>query len=116
MRSEISRGDIWWVEWSPGRGSEQAGRRPALVVQTDTVNRSVRYNNVIVLAMTTQEHGVPTHVRIDPSPGNGLRAASFIMCEQVMTISKQRLEGRLGRASAADMQRTEVGLRRILGR
>ncbi len=114
MRSDISRGDIWWAEWSPGRGSEQIGRRPALVVQVNAMNHSTRYGNVIVLAVTTQDRPVPTHVRIDPSPENGLREASYVMCEQVLTISKQRLEGRLGAASPADMRRVEAGLRRVL--
>ncbi len=114
MRSDISRGDIWWAEWSPGRGSEQVGRRPALVVQVNAMNCSTRYGNVIVLAITTQDRPVPTHVRIDPSPGNGLRAVSYVMCEQVLTVSKQRLEGRLGAASPPDMRRVEAGLRRVL--
>ncbi|MHB8523858.1 MAG: type II toxin-antitoxin system PemK/MazF family toxin [Limisphaerales bacterium] len=37
------RGQIWLVNWSPGRGSEQLGRRPALVMQTDSANANPRY-------------------------------------------------------------------------
>ena len=34
------RGEVYWVDWPEGRGSEQRGRRPALVVQNNRGNRS----------------------------------------------------------------------------
>ncbi len=37
--TELLRGDIWLVDWSPGRGSEQAGLRPALIIQNDIGNQ-----------------------------------------------------------------------------
>ncbi len=111
---EISRGDIWWVNWSPGRGSEQIGRRPALVVQTNAANHNPRYPNTIVVAISTKAREVPFHVRLEPSPDNGLGATSYAKCEQVMTISKQRLEERLGHVSESDMQEVARALRLVL--
>ena len=35
MKGFPKRGEVWLVNWSPARGSEQAGRRPALVIQND---------------------------------------------------------------------------------
>ncbi|HHY95809.1 MAG TPA: type II toxin-antitoxin system PemK/MazF family toxin [Firmicutes bacterium] len=35
----VRRGEIWLVDWNPGQGSEQAGMRPALVIQNDIGNR-----------------------------------------------------------------------------
>ena len=87
------RGEIWQVDWSPGRGSEQIGRRPALIVQNDAGNRSMRFPNTIVVAVSTKGRDIPFHVRLEPSPENGLSEVSYVKCEQVLTISKDRLQG-----------------------
>jgi len=108
------RGQIWLVEWSPGRGSEQLGRRPALVVQTDMANTNPNYPNTIVCALTTKGRPVPTHVNLMPSPENGLAETSHVKCEQLLTISKERLIKLFGRANEADLRRVEAGLRSVL--
>lgn len=108
------RGEIWIVDWSPGRGSEQLGRRPALVLQTDAANINVRYPNTIVLTISTKGFPVTSHVAIEPSSVNRLRERSYVKCEQVMTISKERLEQRVGKLSEEDMRKVEGALRRVL--
>jgi mRNA interferase MazF len=35
----VHRGENYWVEFDPVKGSEQGGLRPALVVQNDVGNR-----------------------------------------------------------------------------
>jgi len=110
---EISRGDLWWVDWSPGRGPEQTGRRPAIVVQTNAANHNPHYPNTVVVAVSTKGRNVPFHVRLEPSAENGLTAPSFAKCEQVLTISKQRLTERLGRVGE-EMSNVEAGLRLVL--
>ncbi len=115
MSPEARRGDLFWLDWSPGRGSEQAGKRPALVVQTDAANRVERYPNTIVVPVSTSGKPVPFHVRIQPDVGNGLREVSFAKCEQIMTVSRDRLDVRLGCLSAADMNRVDDALCKVLG-
>jgi len=112
--AEIGRGELWWVDWSPARGSEQGGRRPALVVQSDAANRNPRYPNVIVVAVSTKGRPLPFHVRLEPSAENGLAEVSFVKCEQIFTISKQRLERRLGRLTADQLAAVEGGLAMVL--
>ena len=36
----VRRGEIYWLQLAEGIGSEQAGRRPAIVIQNDIGNRS----------------------------------------------------------------------------
>ena len=36
-----SRGELVWLEFTPQKGSEQSGRRPALVVSPHAYNRKV---------------------------------------------------------------------------
>jgi len=115
--SSPRRGEIWYVDFNPARGSEQAGQRPALVIQNDAGNTNPRYPNTIVLAMSTRGKRVPFHVRIDPAKSNGLRETTFVKCEQILTIAKARLSGRrpLGRVSVAQFRSIEVATLLAIG-
>ena len=113
--SDPRRGQIWLVDWSPGRGSEQLGKRPALVVQTDAANTNPRYPNTIVLTLSTKGLAVATHVALVPDARNGLREPTWVKCEQVLTISKQRLIAHWGAISPADMHKVEKALKAALG-
>jgi len=108
--AEPKRGEIWVVDWSPGRGSEQLGRRPALIVQTDAANQNPRYPNTIVVTLSTKGRAVTTHVRIEPNEENGLKKASFAKCEQILTISKARLQRKWGRIRMEDLERVDEAL------
>ena len=99
MSKQRKRGDIWLLDWSPARGSEQAGFRPALVIQTDAANDNPAYPNTIVLAISTKGKPVPFHVPIQPLQSNGLTTLSYIKCEQVLTVAKARLTQKLGAIS-----------------
>jgi mRNA interferase MazF len=46
----VKRGEIYWVEFDPVKGSEQGGLRPALVVQNDVGNR--HSPTTVVVAIT----------------------------------------------------------------
>ena len=111
---EPRRGELWWVDWSPGRGSEQAGRRPALVVQTDAANSNPRYPNTIVVAVSTRGREVPTHVRLEPTPANGLATLSYAKGEQVLTVCKARLVQKIGTLDEVAMGRVAEAVRLAL--
>jgi len=111
---DIRRGDIWLVDWSPSRGSEQAGIRPAVVVQTDAANLNPRYPNTIVVTVSTKGKAVPFHVPIGPSEQNGLKEKSFVKCEQVLTISKDRLVRRVGRLEEDCLASVNSSIRKVL--
>jgi mRNA interferase MazF len=105
------RGELFWVDWSPGRGSEAGGKRPVLVVQRDAGNLAVSYPNTVVVAVSSQGREVPLHVRLRPSRENGLRNVSFVKCEQVFTIAKERLGARLGRLKPDELEAVNQALR-----
>jgi mRNA interferase MazF len=88
------RGEVWLVDFGDPVGSEQSGRRPAVVVSADRLNES-RAGVVIVVPTTTALRGLPSHVEIEPN-GSGLDEVSYAKCEDVKSVSTQRLIGRLG--------------------
>jgi mRNA interferase MazF len=90
------RGEIWLVDFGDPVGTEQAGRRPAVVVSADRLNES-RAGVVIVVPCTTTRRGLPSHVEIEPN-GSGLDSVSYAKCEDVKSVSDRRLISRLGAA------------------
>ncbi|MEW5866497.1 MAG: type II toxin-antitoxin system PemK/MazF family toxin [Bacillota bacterium] len=110
---EPSRGDVWLVTLDPARGHEQAGRRPGLVVSVDLFNHGPA-GLVVVLPITTREKGIPFHVELSPSEG-GLSERSFVKCEDIRSVSKERLSTRLGAVSSVTMTAVEDRLRILLG-
>src|SRR5215472_17147646 len=109
------RGEIWDVNWSPGRGAEQQGTRPALIIQNDRGNASSTYPLTIVASMSRTEREIPLHVRIAPSEENGLTDLTDVKCEQVMTIEKTRLIRRRGSISSEELSRVDTALKVSLG-
>ena len=114
MSKPPKRGEIWLLDWSPARGSEQAGFRPALIIQTDVANTNPGYPNTIVLAVSTKGKAVPFHISLPPNRHNGLSEASFVKCEQVLTVAKDRLVRRLGSIGDGELQRINRAVRLVL--
>src|SRR5437763_2429670 len=109
--SSPRRGEIWDVNWSPGRGAEQQGIRPALIIQNDRGNASPTYPLTIVASMSRTERELPLHVRIAPSEENGLTDFTDVKCEQVMTIEKTRLLRLRGNISSEELGRVDTALK-----
>ena len=101
MKEFPRRGDVWLVNWNPARGSEQAGRRPALVIQNDIGNEKAA--TTIVAAISSSLKIYPMNVRID-SPEGGLKTSSIVKTSQILTVAKERLEKRLGSLGTEKMK------------
>ncbi|MEN2996928.1 MAG: type II toxin-antitoxin system PemK/MazF family toxin [Acetomicrobium sp.] len=111
--AEPSRGEIWLVDLNPVCGHEQPGRRPALVVSVDGFNHGPA-GLVIVIPITTKDKSIPLHVGVFP-PEGGLNEQSFIKCEDVRSVAKERLVRCLGRVEEGTLAKVEDRLRILLG-
>src|SRR5258708_3169757 len=112
-----SRGEIWLADLGTARGHEQSGPRPVLVVSDDAFKAGLA-GLVIALPLTstvTKSKNIPAHIRVDP-PEGGLKTPSVILCDQLRTISKDRLgKAPWGIVSAATVAEVEKALRVLLG-
>ena len=106
-----SRGEIWMVDLNPVRGHEQAGYRPCLVVSVDMFNHGPA-ELLVVLPITSREKKIPFHIPIEPEE-SGLKLRSYIKCEDVRSISKDRLKQK-GFASPGVMFQVEDRMRILL--
>ncbi len=111
--SEILRGEIWLVNLDPTLGREQAGRRPALIISENLFNQSYA-ELVIVVPITSQNKNIRSHILISKGE-SGLSLESFAKCEDVRSISKQRLTKRLGKVSQSVVEGVEEKLRFLMG-
>lgn len=107
-----SRGEIWLIDLDPTRGREQRGTRPGLVVSTDKFNFGPA-ELVIVLPLTKIGKGIASHVPV-PRTDSGLRYESYVICEQVRSISRERLIKRIGRAPPRVIVQVSLILRILL--
>lgn len=64
--------------------------------------------------MSRSGRDIPSHVLVAPTPENGLSAAAYVKCEQIQTISKERLGAFIGRLTDSEMQPVSVALKRML--
>lgn len=90
----MRRGDVYWVNLDPVIGSEIGKRRPAVVIQNEAANRASATVTVIPLSSSITKV-YPFQVLV-PAGEAGLPQPSKALCEQVRTLSRQRLTERLG--------------------
>ena len=102
----VRRGEIYWVEFDPVKGSEQGGLHPALVVQNDVGNRSSPTTVVAAITRTMPPRPYPFVVVLDPVE-SGLPERSVVNCSQLATIQQS------GSASRLRPPRGESGVRAI---
>jgi mRNA interferase MazF len=105
----VRRGEVWWVDLDPTRGSEIRKTRPAVVLSVDALNRARR--TVVVVPLSSSPDPRPPIVVAVPSAGED----SVAVCDQVRAVDKGRLARMKGRLSDVDLRAIEDGLRTILG-
>lgn len=104
----ILRGDIYLVDLGEGKGSEQNGVRPCLIVQNNVGNK--HSTNTIVCPITSRTNGyTATHMRIDC-----LIHTSYVLFEQVRVVSKERLLRKLATLDHHQMAEADYKLRLTL--
>lgn len=106
-------GDVWLIDLNPSKGHEQAGLRPALIVSVDEFNNCPA-DLIVALPITTKQRDIPTRIRLSP-PEGGLKKTSFIICEQIRTVSKERLKRRLGKVRYDTLNQARDCISMILG-
>ena len=112
--AEIRRGEIWWADLPGPRRSEPGYRRPVLIVQPDSFNRS-QIQTAIVVAITT-------NIELAQAPGNvllparsaGLSRDSVVNVSQLLTLDRGLLTEHAGTLSPRLQRSVDEGLRTVL--
>lgn len=105
----VRRGEVWWVDFDPARGSEIRKTRPAVVLTADALNRVRR--TVAVVPLSTGPTPRPPIVVAVASAGMG----SVAVCDQVRAIDRSRLSRCVRQLAMTDLRAVEDGVRIVLG-
>ena len=109
MTNEYKRGEIYFAELDGGVGSEQAGRRPVVIIQNNVGNA---YSTTLIVAAVTSgiegKFKMPTHYHIGRSCG--LYKDSVVLLEQIRTIDKSRIIHYIGQVPKKHMRAIDRAL------
>ena len=96
----MTRGEVWTVSGGP----DYAGKpRPAIIIQDDAFEATA---SVTICPFTTHVLDAPLiRLPVEPSAQNGLKSASQLMIDKVTTVSRKKLQRRLGRLADEDIVR-----------
>ena len=95
----VCQGDVFWTSLSPSSGSEPAYKRPVVIIQRDSINRS-KFRTVVVVPLTKQtKHAIlPGNVLLQKGEAN-LPKPSLARGTHVMVVNKNRLIEKIGALS-----------------
>jgi mRNA interferase MazF len=104
----MNRGDIYWVNLDPTKGSEINKKRPCVLVGATPINQA-RHTVVVVPLSTFAKARPPLAISV-----SCLDKQVTAVCDQIRTVDKSRLENLAGRLSAKDLSDLDDGLRQVL--
>ena len=110
----MRRGEVRLTDLGPARGNEADKRRPAIIVSNDRANATAARLGrgvVTVVPITSNVTRVFAFQVLLPAELTGLRIDSKAQCEQVRSVSVQRLGPILGRLPASIMSHVDEALR-----
>ena len=106
MTQELKRYDVVLVNFGDNAiDSEQAGIRPAIIIQNDTGN--FFSSTTIVMPLTSQKRNLnqPTHTLIKKGRDKGLVCDSVVLGECLRQVSEKRIKQFLGRITDENEQK-----------
>lgn len=110
LRMDVLRGDIFYIKKSNDAiGSEYDGGRPAVIVSNDIGNEKSGVVEIVYLTTSNKRMDMPTHISITG------RLPSIALCEQVHTVSKDRLGDYMKSCTAKEMAAIDDALKISLG-
>jgi len=112
----ICQGEVWWADLPAPVGSSPGYRRPVLVVQGDSLNRS-RIATVVCVPLTSNLKWAlaPGNVRLSPQ-NTGLPKDSVANVSQVVALDRDLFTSRVGKLARSKLELVLSGIDTVLGR
>lgn len=111
----MMRGELWWTDLGVPYGSEHGFKRPTLIIQDDSFNKS-KIQTIIVLPLTTNLNLIeaPGNVYIKKEESE-LSRDSVLNVSQISVIDKARLIEKIGKLNRSLLHEVENGVKLVLG-
>lgn len=104
----MNRGDVYWVDLNPTKGSEINKKRPCVIVSATPINRA--RSTVVVVPLSTAARARPPIVVSVECLGKQVSA----VCDQIRTVDKARLVAHAGNLTSKDIHNLDDCLRQVL--
>ncbi|HWC98045.1 MAG TPA: type II toxin-antitoxin system PemK/MazF family toxin [Candidatus Sulfopaludibacter sp.] len=115
MMNACRRGEVWLVDLGQPKQEEheQAGRRPAVIFQTDDLSQ---LNTVVIVPLTTQSKraGFANTVWI-PAMEAGQERDSVALCHQIRALDRRKLLHKIGELAPERLSEIELAVLFVLG-
>lgn len=112
---EFRKGSVVWADFGENPSGEQKGVRPAVVVSVNIMNQKSSTLTVCPLTSRPKRLDLPEHIEVNYTTHKHTKRYSVILCEQIRTISKDRVISYGGYITAADIVKVNDGIRALLG-
>ena len=109
----ILRGEIYYAALGDAIGSEQAGHRPVLIMQSDLLNQKSPTMIVVPITSIIKHPFLQSHYILPPNCP--LRERSMVLTEQVRALDRKRLGAYVGRLNVNELRNVERALCFSLG-
>lgn len=110
----MSRGDVYWVDFEPARGSEPNKKRPAIIVSRDESNTYVAHHGIgtlTVVPLTSNTRFIASFQVLLAQDETGLSTDSKAQTELIRTVSVDRIGDYIGTLSRNKVWELEEALK-----
>ena len=97
----MRQGEIWMSDLNPSMSSEQAGRRPVVILSGNLMNRFLQV--IITAPLTSKIKNYQGNPVLQPSQQNGLNTPSEVLVFHIRSISKDRLIEKIGEIEKSEL-------------
>jgi mRNA-degrading endonuclease toxin of MazEF toxin-antitoxin module len=108
----VTVGDLYWVDLPARGGHAQAGRRPAIILQTIST-----LPTTLLVPLTSQMDALrfPGTILVEPDQENGLRRPSVALAFQLTAVDSLFVTDRLGNVSEQVLEEIFAALDELTG-
>jgi len=106
----VKRGELWWANFDPVKGSEQGGTRPVLIIQNNIINKYAPITIAAPITGKIYSKVYPYNVLVTLKE-SGLKKDSTILLNQIRTIDKKRLINKIGNLDKEIMKEVDMAIK-----
>jgi mRNA interferase MazF len=104
--------EIWLADLNPVKGSEQRGLRPVVIISGNVLNDHMQI--IIACPLSSNIKNYKGNLVLKPDTTNGLSSKSEVLTFHIRSISKERLEKKIGKITETQLEELKLGLGDIL--